>query len=57
MTYLIIAAIIVHLAGVAILYRRINQMDARIRQQIDSYGGTVGELVDYVQDELVNKEK
>ncbi len=34
------------------LQQRIEEMDARLRQQIDSYGGTVGELVDYVQDEL-----
>ena len=50
MTYLIIAAIILNLAGVAILYRRIIQMDARSRIQVDSYGSTVGELVDYVED-------
>ncbi len=39
------------------LEKRIEEMDARLRQQIDSYGGTVGELVDYVNDELVNKEQ
>jgi len=49
-TYLIIAAIILNLAGVAILYRRISQMDARLRQQIDSYGATVGEFLDELKE-------
>ncbi len=38
------------------LQQRIEEMDARLRQQIDSYGETVGEAVDYL-DDLKNKEK
>lgn len=40
----------------ALLWWRIDKMDERIRQQIDSYGATVGELVDEIQQER-NKEK
>ncbi len=56
MTYLVIAAML--LVGALLWWRidklqqRIEEMDARLRQQIDSYGATVGELVDYVEDEL-----
>ena len=52
MTALIIAAIVV--VGALIWWRidrlekRIDRMDERQRVQIDSYGATVGELVDYV---------
>jgi len=37
------------------IIKRIEAMDARIRQQIDSYGATVGEAVDYLDQK--NKEK
>jgi len=50
---LIIAAIVI--VG-ALLWWRIDKMDARIRQQIDSYGATVGEAVDYL-DSLKDREK
>lgn len=52
MIALIIAAIILIVVVGALLWWRIDKMDKRVRQQIDSYGATVGELVDYVNGKL-----
>lgn len=47
MIYFLLSGLIV-LVG-ALLWWRIGQMEDRLRQQIDSYGATVGDLVDYVE--------
>lgn len=54
MTALIIAAIVLlllllNLIGLVIVAGLIILVGARLRQQIDSYGATVGDLVDYVE--------
>lgn len=48
MIYFLLSTIVALLVYVHIC-KHIDQMEERLRQQIDSYGATVGDLVDYVE--------